>query len=104
MRTFVLCENYEEVTRVTPRGTPCYNDPVEALEAAKAAGAKYILQWDRNHYARIDDGEKTTVDLKWGRAIAVANARLVVANRRMMLQHIDPDLPIRSFEDEDFSH
>lgn len=94
MRTFVLCRDYEEAARVTPKGTPCFNDPVEAMEAAKATGAKYILQWDRNHYTQLDDGEKTLMDMPQpSRTIAVANARLVVANRRMMLQHIDPDLP-----------
>ena len=96
LRAYILVKNRAQLFSVFPKGTPVYEEPEEALEAARGSGAAYIIMWARTYTPLVEDG-RTLIDLdgkRSGRVYRTDNVKLALLCGQKILRAVDPDLPV----------
>jgi|GEM_PF-2826442 len=96
VRAYILVKNRAQLFSVFPKGTPVYEEPEEALEAARGSGAAYIIMWARTYTPLVEDG-RTLIDLdgsRPGRVYRTDNVKLALLCGQKILRAVDPDLPV----------
>lgn len=71
MRCYILTDEIDVHGPPFPIGTPAYDDPETALNAARKSGARYIVMYRGKP---VENG-KTTVELEQGRVNQVCMTR-----------------------------
>ena len=96
MRAYVLAFTRDQLSAIFPAGTPCTDDPAEALQSARASGAPWILSWCRTYTPLMKNG-RTLIPLEGLRAhqiLRTENTELHTTRTKDVLRPIDPDLPV----------